>query len=113
MIREEKLARLKAIVNEPSLSAETLGVYLDMAEEKILNRLYPMQDTSKVNASGELIYRIPSKYDSLCVELASRYVFRRGFEGQTGSSENGISRTYGSANDEDLLKEVVQVIGVF
>lgn len=112
MLDDEKLLRLRVLVNDANIADEMLMVYLDMAKEKILNRLYPMQDISKLNESGELVYKMPSKYDSLHVELASRYVFRRGFEGQIGSSENGINRQFGSANDEDLLKEVVQVVGV-
>ena len=50
----------------------------------------------------------------LQVKLAVRYFLRRGGEGETRHSENGIDRTYGSVNDEDLLSEVTsfaKVIG--
>ena len=52
---------------------------------------------------------MPAEYEMLQCELAARYFFRRGGEGEITHSENGISRGYGSVNDEDLLMEVIQV----
>jgi hypothetical protein len=38
---------------------------------------------------------------------------KRGAEGETAHSENGVSRTYQSANvSEDLLKEITPKAGV-
>jgi hypothetical protein len=37
---------------------------------------------------------------------------RRGFEGQKISSENGVSRGFGTVDDEDILMRVTQVVGV-
>ena len=46
------------------------------------------------------------RYEMLQVKLATRYFLRRGGEGEIRHSENGIDRTYGSVNDEDLLMEI-------
>jgi len=88
-----------------SSDATLIGVYLTKAENAILNRMYPFGNWAST-------ITIPPQYEYLQCELASRYILRRGAEGETSHSENGISRSYGSTNDEDLLKEIMQVVGV-
>lgn len=102
MTVNEKVDKVKILVNDSTISDEAILLYLSLAENKIMERCYPIRREGKT---------LPSRYDYIQIELASRYIFRRGVEGQTSSSENGVSRGYGSVNDEDLLKEVVQVIG--
>lgn len=99
----ERLELVKALINDTSVSDDTISSYLSLAKGKILGRLYPF-------GNGE--EEIPKKYHHLWCELASRYIFRRGVEGQRGSTDNGVTRSYDSVNDEDLLSEVVQVIGM-
>lgn len=106
----EKLNRLKLLTSDVKVSDERLELYLSMAEQKILGRCYPMVDTSALRPDGSPKYKMPAKYDALQIELATRYVSRMGIEGQTSSNEAGISRVFGSANDEDLLSEVMQII---
>lgn len=48
-----------------------------------------------------------SKYDILTCRLAARYYSRAGAEGERAHTENGITRTYASVDDADLLKEVI------
>lgn len=108
----EKLNNLKLLTTDVKCNDEKLNLYLSMAEQKILARCYPMADTTTTLPDGSLRYKMPSRYDHLQIELASRYVFRQGFEGQTSSNESGILRVYGSPNDEDLLMEVMQQIVV-
>lgn len=112
MTDSEKITRLKLIVSDSSLSDETLALYLSMAEDKILNRVYPFKDTTELKPDGNKKYVMPKRYENLQIELASRYIFRRGVEGQVSSTESGVVREYNTTNDEDLLKEVVQVVGV-
>ena len=98
----EMLTILKGIVNDPSVGESTLESYLSLAESKIKQRCYPFGSDRP----------IPERYQMLCIELASRYIHRRGIEGETSNTDNGITRRFDSPNDEDILKEVMQVIGV-
>ena len=45
-------------------------------------------------------------YEMIQCELASRYFYRRGTEGEVAHSELDVNREYKSPNDEDLLMEV-------
>lgn len=85
--------------SQPSL----LDVYLADAQSSILNRMYPFGYASTVE--------VPAQYEMLQCKLAARYILRRGAEGEKAHNENGINRTYESVNDEDLLMEVMQVVG--
>lgn len=104
MNEADKIRMVKLLVGDPSLDDETVRAYLSLAEAKILSRMYPFND------GAELV--LPKRYDQLHIELTSRYILRRGVEGQVSSAENGVTRGYGSENDEDLLKEVVQVVRI-
>ena len=97
-----KLETVKALVGN-DVTDETINIYLKFAEQKILSRMYPWKDTTTL--------KVPSKYDQIHIELTTRYIFRRGIEGQGHSSENGVTRIYKTVNDDDLLAEVMQVVG--
>ncbi len=112
MTDNEKIVNLKLLASGTDLPDEAFALYLSMAESKILSRLYPFKDTTALKADGSKKYLMPTRYENLQIELASRYIFRRGVEGQISSTESGIVREFHTANDEDLLKEVVQIVGV-
>lgn len=101
MTLEEKITTTQALIGDTEATEELVSVYLEKAEAAILRRRYPFRQPPSAS--------VPKQYEMLQCELASRYFFRRGGEGETAHSENGISRTYKSANDEDLLMEVIQV----
>lgn len=91
--------------NIPEASDTNLiDIYLADAESAIFNRMFPFGAPSTAT--------LPTQYDMLHCKLCARYILRRGAEGETSHNENGINRSYGSVNDEDLLKEVMQVVGV-
>ena len=103
MTQEEKLTLLKAMVGE-SDTEEVLLDYLKIAGQKIINRAYPY-DTD--------VTEVPKRYDFLHCEIAAYLLNKRGAEGQTGHSENGISRSYESADvPESLLGAVTPNVGV-
>ena len=103
MTHEEKLQLLKAMVGE-SDTEEVLLTYLKIAGQKIINRAYPY---------GTEDPEVPTRYDFLQCEIAAYLLNKRGAEGQTGHSENGISRNYESADvPESLLGAVTPMIGV-
>ena len=108
MTLSEKIATTKTLANESDLTDAFVTVYLNKAEFAIRNRMYPF-GLPKVDGH-EITFVVPPKYEMLQCELAARYLIRRGGEGEIKHSENGIDRTYQSVNDEDLLREVMQVI---
>ena len=88
----------------PDTSEEKMNAYLAKAESVILRRLDPL------DAVGATV--VPDKYEMLQCELAARYSFRAGGEGELAHNENGVNRTYGSVNDEDLLREIMPYVKV-
>ena len=103
MSQTEKLQLLKAMVGE-SDTEEVLLTYLNIAGQKILNRAFPY---------GTEETEVPPRYDFLHCEIAAYLLNKRGAEGQTGHSENGISRTYESADvPESLLGAITPCVGV-
>ena len=109
MTTAEKITIVKTLTNESDLTDELVTVYLSKAEKAIRNRMYPFS-LPKDDNGDEIPFEVPEKYEMLQCELATRYLQRRGGEGEITHNENGINRTYGSVNDSDLLQEVMQVI---
>lgn len=100
MTDEAKVAMVTALVdNDPTATAELIGIYLQIACNKMLERLFPFDSTKEGSD-------IPERYDTIQCELAARLFLRRGGEGETNHEENGVNRTYGSVDDEDLLSRL-------
>ena len=108
MMEVEKLTLLRVMVGQPNTGEwadEVLSSYLAIAGSKILSRAYPYDDT---------VTEVPRRYGYLQCEIAAYLLNKRGAEGQTAHSENGVSRSYGSADvPEEMLKEVTPHVGVF
>ena len=103
MTQVEKLQLLKAMVGE-SDSEEVLLAYLNIAGGKIINRAYPYDPN---------VTEVPRRYEFLQCEIAAYLLNKRGAEGQISHSENGISRTYGSADvPEAMLSAVTPMVEV-
>lgn len=88
MTEEEKLIALRAMIDS-SDSDEVLSIYLKLAGRKIIARAYPYDPD---------VTEVPAQYDTLQCEIAAYMLNRRGSEGQISHNENGISRTYESAD---------------
>jgi len=99
----DKLALLKNIYGDGE-DDNVLEAYLSIAAEAILNRLYPFKKETEV----------PEKYTLTQVNIAVYLLNKRGAEGETRHNENGIDRTYESANiPESMLKDIIPHCGVF
>lgn len=104
----EKLALLRVMVEQPATaegwSDAVLNSYLHIAGQKIIDRAYPYDDT---------VTTVPRRYSYLQCEIAAYLLNKRGAEGQTAHSENGVNRSYESASvPESMLSEVVPRVGV-
>ena len=98
-----QLERLKIRITE-NVSDIELEDILESAKAVILSRRFPF---------GEQPEEIENKYKDLQIRIAVEMFNKRGAEGETAHSENGISRSYASANvSEDLLKEITPKVNV-
>ena len=108
MTEVEKLSMLRVMVGQPNegdWSDDVLLSYLNIAGQKIINRAYPYDDT---------VTEVPRRYGYLQCDIATYLLNKRGAEGQTSHSENGISRGYASADvPEAMLSEIVPHVEVF
>ena len=98
-----QLERLKIRITE-NVSDIELEDILESAKAVILSRRFPF---------GEQPPEIEDRYKDLQIRIAVEMFNKRGAEGETAHSENGVSRSYASANvSEDLLKEITPKAGV-
>ncbi|MDR0821694.1 MAG: phage head-tail connector protein [Oscillospiraceae bacterium] len=100
----EKLAMLKVLVDVKGDTQDlALTVYLALAGKKIINKAFPYDSTQT---------EVPSRYDFLQCEIAAYLWNKRGAEGETSHSENGVSRSYENADvPSSMLKEIVPYCG--
>lgn len=99
-----KIETVKTLVEHDDAATDAVvSVYLEKARAAILRRLYPWGQWTDETT-------VPLKYEMLQCELASRYFLKKGAEGEYIHDENGVNRHYNSANDEDLLQEVVPYV---
>lgn len=105
MTDNEKLVVLKTILNiEGSSDDSLLSVYLSLAASKILRKAYPY-DSSKTE--------VPLSYAHLQCEIAVYLYNKRGAEGQSYHSENGINRAYENADiPKSMLASVIPLAEV-
>ncbi len=79
--------------------------YLLIAKQTILNKLYQYgydDDTE-----------VPTRYEYTQCQIAVYLFNKRGAEGETSHSENGITRAYADGNiPSDLLVNVIPKVGV-
>ena len=104
----DKLSLLRTMVgqtdNNENWTDEVLLAYLNIAGREIIRRAYPFKED---------VTEDPEKYNTLQCEIANYLLNKRGAEGETAHSENGISRSYESASvPESMLKSVIPHCGV-
>ena len=108
MTEADKLTMVRIMVGQPNesdWSDDVIVSYLAIAGRKIINRAYPYDDS---------IEEVPRRYGYIQCEIAAYLLNKRGAEGQTAHSENGITRSYESADvPESMLSEVTPHVGVF
>ena len=101
MTNTEKRAALAASLAPDTDTEEVLDGVLADAEALILNRMFPCGYPEGTS--------VPPRYERIQVQLATELYSRRGAEGQTGHSENGISRSW--AEKSSVLNRVMPHVG--
>ena len=100
MTVEKKIDMLRRMLDGDETDEDILEVYLELAAQKILNRMYPYKD----DYTG---IEVPDRYVMIQLNIASYLLNKRGAEGEVQHIENGIHRNYGSSDVPDaMLKDV-------
>ena len=103
---EKRNARIvRALMEDNETGDSVLDAYLDMAGQKILNRMYPF----KTDYTG---LEVPDRYVSVQLKISSYLLLKRGAEGQIQHIENGIHRDWYSSDDRDLLSRIIPYASV-
>jgi hypothetical protein len=97
----EKIAELKVRILPDTDTEEVLGSMISLAEAMVLDRMYPFG-----YPDGTVV---PARYEQIQIQLAVELYGRRGAEGQTSHSENGINRSWSESSP--LLKRIVPHCG--
>lgn len=100
-----KLYLVNSGTDEDEISGKDafLSFLLTMAGQKIIERLYPFDDTKTV---------VPIKYQTKQIEIAVFLFDKKGAEGEVSHNENGVNRTYENADVPDsLMRGIVPYCG--
>lgn len=102
MTDAEKLTMVKTMTGETD--EEVVSAYLSLAGNKVCRKAYPFDPS---------VTEVPDQYAHVQVEIAVYLLNKRGAEGQTSHSENGISRSYEDGDvPPTLLREIVPCAAV-
>lgn len=104
MTNEEKITRLAALISPDTAPAELLMALIEQAEGIVLNRRYPFGPPEGA--------AVEARFEHIQIAVALELFSKMGAEGQTAHSENGISRSYESADvSPSLLRKIVPLCG--
>ena len=104
MTNQEKKAQLAVLISPDTAEETLLDALLSQSEGIVLNRRYPFGIPEGAT--------VPAQYEHIQLRIAVELFSKMGAEGQTAHSENGINRTYASADiSPALLYRIVPVVG--
>lgn len=102
MTYDEKAVMVSALSGEDD--PEVVSAYLYLAGQKVLAKAYPYNHG---------VTEVPAQYEHIQIEGAVYLLNKRGGEGETAHSENGISRTYENGDLPDsMTNSIVPMCGV-
>ena len=100
----DKVELLRAMVEDTETEDNILLAYLRLAGERILEKAYPFRSD---------VTEVPTKYTHTQIDIAAYLLNKRGAEGETYHSENGINRSYENASvPPSMLAGVIPFVGV-
>ena len=98
MTDEQKLRRLKTLLETTEVEDDLLSEYLEIAKDEILNWLY-----IRLGAVPEEATEVPAVYEQVQIMAVVAAFNIRGAEGQTLHIENGMHRQFVY---DDLVKYI-------
>lgn len=99
MTDKEKRTMLEAITGETEEAV--LSTYLTLAAGVVLRKAFPFGDGTET---------VPAKYDTIQIEIAAYMLNKRGAEGESAHSENGVTRYYEDGDiPPTLLRRILPV----
>ena len=101
MSNDEKISVLATLIAPDTDTDDVLEAMVTMAEALVLNRMYPFG-----YPEGQ---SVPSRYEQIQIQLAAELYTKRGAEGQSSHSENGITRNW--PEKSRLLSRIVPHCG--
>ena len=106
MTQAQKVEQLALMCDDNNTNSGVLTIYLNIAKQAVLNKAFPYGVPSDV-------IDVPEKYESIQLNIACYLYNKRGAEGELSHKENGIDRTYESADiPSSMLKQVIPFVGV-
>ena len=102
MTDADKLTMLQSMTGETD--SAVLSTYLTLAKGVVISKAYPY---------GTGAEEVPAAYHTTQVEIAAYMLNKRGAEGETAHSENGVSRSYEDGDiPATLLRRITPMAGV-
>lgn len=102
MTDAEKLTMLQGMTDETD--SNVLSTYLTLAKGVVVSKAYPY---------GTGAEEVPPPYHTTQVEIAAYMLNKRGAEGETAHSENGVARSYEDGDiPSTLLRRITPMAGV-
>lgn len=97
MTDSDKLALTKVLSGETDETV--LSAYLAIAGDKVCRKAFPFDPDENA---------VPPRYDYVQVQIAVYLLNKRGAEGESAHSENGISRSYEDGDvPPSLLRDIM------
>lgn len=97
MFDAEKIVMAQALSGEADEG--TVSAYLALAGSRICRKAFPFDPEAT---------QVPARYGHLQVEIAVYLLNKRGAEGESAHSENGVSRSYESGDiPASMLRDIV------
>lgn len=104
MTNEEKIKRLAVLISPDTAEVDLLTALIEQAEGIVLNKRYPFGAPPETT--------VPAMYEHIQLQIAVELFTKMGAEGQTAHNENGINRSFESADvSPSLLKRIVPMCG--
>ena len=101
MTMEKKIDMLQKMMDGDATDSGILEVYLELAAQKILNRMYPYKENY-----DDL--EVPDRYVAIQLKAANYLLNKRGAEGEIQHIEASTHRNWGAADIPDgMLAEIV------
>ena len=104
MTDNEKIAAIETMIAPDTASQDLLLLFVKQAEAIVLNRRYPFGIPESAT--------VPVQYEYTQIRIAVELFSKMGAEGQIAHKENGIDRTFASADiTPALLDKIVPLCG--